>query len=255
MATGARIHLAQIGWVRPLPPPEVIPLVPIAAAEVPCSSLPRTRTVGLIVGGQTNAANGSATVPERARPGVYAVHEGRCYAISGPLPGGEGDGTSMWTLLADKIIGQGLADSVILAPAVVGGTVIEAFARGGHHHEKVLAAATDLMRLTMPTAFLWQHGETDGQRGTPEAYYRTYFDSMVAGLRSIGFKGPVLAAKSTRCRPTYSPAVRAVQEGGPDTDVLADLFRSDGCHLNAMGRNAAADLWLQALVAHIAYER
>lgn len=247
IALGVRDQLAELGIVRPLPPKQTVAPVELAPDAVPC---PTGRILSLVVAGQSNAANAAPRSREPSDPRIVVFHRGRCWAGVDPLPGATGVGASIWTALAHLIVPK--YDAIILAPAAVGGTPIDQFARGGHHHETVVMAATGLQKIgSPPSAILWQHGETDAMRGTPKDYYQTYLASLVSGLRRAGIIAPVLVARSSRCGAIYSPAVRAAQMEwpGPDTDLLGAAYRQDGCHFNNAGRHMAAKLWFDALQA------
>jgi hypothetical protein len=229
--------------------------------EVEREVLAGKRVIVALVIGQSNAGNSGESAVD-AGDGVYAFHEGRIYTARDPLPGATGSGGTVWTRLGPKLLERGVADAVVFAPVVVGGTPIERWAPGGDLHPTILSAVDALFRAGLPpTHILWHQGESDADRDTPADRYVERFQSILQALRERGADAPAYVALATHCRlHRPDPAIRQAQRAlvdatagvfaGPDTDQLGYAYRYDGCHFTDEGLEAHADLWLAALEQH-----
>src|SRR4051812_46962204 len=89
------------------------------------TATPLTDTVVLLVMGQSNAANAGETLYATHCENTFNFYEGKLYPLADPLKGANGEGGSVWSRLADKIVENNIARTVIIAPCAVGGTRIE----------------------------------------------------------------------------------------------------------------------------------
>lgn len=222
------------------------------------AQLPATRRLVVVVLGQSNAANyGSA--PRYAGPGVYVFAADKLYAARDPLPGGDGDGGSIWTRLGSRLIASGAYDAVVFAVVARGSRQVDDFIMGGTEFTRMEESFAQLAHANLaPTAILWQQGETEGSN--PVANGLRYHAALADIAAACHRKFPAalfLVAQSTRLAATPSnESIRLAQASiakmpgcaaGPDLDALDDAFRSDGTHFNDRGLSAAADLWMEAL--------
>jgi hypothetical protein len=212
-----------------------------------------------LVFGQSNAANFGET-RRKANANVFVFHNGKLTRASDPLPGANGNGGSVWTRLGDKIVSAGWYDQVIFVPAAVGGTEIAEWTPETMKWfpliEKAIVGAQS--RGLRFTHLLWHQGESDAYLKIHPTDYRLRFHSILRRLRELGVNAPVFVAQATRCGEYgESKDIRWVQRDmvnhdlgiwqGPDTDALGAESRYDGCHFNARGLDAHADLWLEYL--------
>lgn len=239
------------------PPATAGSLLQPAAAATPVKST-RPRQMVALVFGQSNAANfgeGRYT----AGPAVYNLADGRLYRARDPLRGANGETGSVWGRLADKLIAGKLYDSVILAPVAVGGTEIARWAPDGDLHKLVLKAIEGAQKRKLKfTHLLWHQGESDAVLFTSQQDYQARFRAMLASIRQHGVDAPVFVAVATRCgKYPVSPDIQQAQQGlvdpsqgiypGPNTDLLDETWRYDGCHFSTAGLDMHANLWLQQL--------
>jgi hypothetical protein len=233
------------------------PALPRASEEVACPGSSSARPpVVLLILGQSNAANHSYT---RGRSSYGALwFDGRCYAITDPLAGATGTGGSIWSALALSTGANSGQRDLMLVVQAVDATRVSDWLGPGSISDR-LASTLDALRAQRlaVSAVLWQQGEADAREGTSNEVYAAALTILIHRLRDHGISGPVLLARSTRCRNAGSEDIRravarvAQKEPdvflGPDTDALGDEFRSDGCHFNDAGRQRVADAWLKVL--------
>ena len=206
--------------------------------------------------GQSNAANHAAS-RYVAGPRVAVLDGGACLPARDPLPGGDGEGGSLWAPLAQAWTGSGGSRRVLLGVTAKGATAVAEWQPGGTLHDRALAAADGLRRRGFRvTRILWVQGEADAILGTSgEAYGK----ALTAALQPLHERtgAPVYIAAVSRCGDASSPAVRAAQNrvvaahawalAGPDLDRIGPEQRHERCHFAPDGQAEAVRLWLAAL--------
>ena len=221
------------------------------------SEAPR-RMVGLILG-QSNVAN-HGPKPADAGPGVSVLADGVLRPARDPLPGASGDGGSVWTRLAPKLIAAGLFDEIVLVPAAAGGTAMADWAPGGACHDRIVAALAEVAAAGLEVSHVfWHQGERDTLLQTPGRHYRRDFLALVETLRGRGVSAPIILCIASYRFGATNAEVRAVQQAmadpaagivaGPDTDTLGPELRYDDCHFNARGQEAFAVLLFDSVKA------
>ncbi len=226
-------------------------------------------TAVLLVMGQSNAANFGATRYSASCSNAYNFYNGELYPLADPLKGAKGDKGSVWSRLGDLLIQQGLAHVVIIAPVSIGGTSIQQWIPGSINNHLIVEAVEALRSKKLHiTHVLWHQGESNNSalldmntdRANAEIY-RQDFLLLVEQLRSLEIDAPVFPAIATSCAslPQDTILARIQRElasdslgifNGPDTDLLGDAFRSDGCHFNDKGLYQHALLWSNILLTH-----
>jgi peptidoglycan/LPS O-acetylase OafA/YrhL len=221
--------------------------------QVPCVSangLSHTRM--LIVLGQSNAASHATLVPNEKTTRTF--FQGSCSESTDPMPGTTGAGASIWSAVSNKLAVTFPENSFVIAPLAVGSTRISDWLVKGKLHSQFQQQLEDAQKSQIPiVAVLWQQGEADSLDGTAANKYKADLLQLRGVLNTAGIVAPLIVAKSTYCaHHDYGPIRRAVDAVvnpdlgirlGPDTDQLREEFRKDGCHFNAAGRLAAAELW------------
>jgi hypothetical protein len=189
-------------------------------------------------------------------------------------------GQSFALPLASALIDGGLYERVLLVPIAVSGTLIEQWipspprTPGAAFFNRFLAAIDLLERTGLrPTFILWHQGEgnsgaptaldlsssltPDLARATTLSWMRNLFH-IVAALRDRGVTAPIFVAKATVCgHPKPSAHIRQAQASvvdpawrilpGPDTDMIGQALRSDGCHFSHEGNLMHAQKWYESL--------
>ena len=118
--------------------------------------------------GQSLAANGAMPREPRfkARHGAVNFFDGKCYRAEDPLLGGGGDGNAIWTILADRLIGQGGYNSAVAAVFAEGGTTVEDWAFYPAYVQRAAAIDAQMRKAGLHlSAVLWMQGEEDFFRG------------------------------------------------------------------------------------------
>lgn len=229
--------------------------------EISCGELLAQRPIVLLALGQSNAGNHGEAKAGVAEPVNLAV-DGKCFRTIDPLPGGTGQGGSIWQRLPRQL--QSLQNSsrpVVLSVLAIDSTSISDWTGAGSSLRSRLAAhIASLIRTGMrPDFVLWQQGEADARLGTSASDYSAGLDRLANQLEEAGASAPILLARSTLCRSAPSVVLRqAIEEKvrsdsrfrlGPDTDVLAgDRYRV-GCHMAAEGLDGAAKMWATSIQA------
>jgi hypothetical protein len=217
--------------------------------------LPTARRLVIVVAGQSNAANYGESRRAAGAP-VLAFSEGKFFAAVDPLPGGDGDGGSVWSRLGARLAMTGAYNSIVFAVVARGGARASDWAPGGGQHLRLMTTLYALKTAGLAADFiLWQQGETEArdEAGTGIDYVRA-LDAVRTSCREVFPQAVFLAATATRNGDTATnEQVRLAQQAkspvGPDLDTLGDGYRRDGVHFNDRGLNAAASLWLDALHA------
>ena len=215
--------------------------------------------------GQSLAANGAMPREPRfkARHGAVNFFDGKCYRAEDPLLGGGGDGNAIWTILADRLIGQGGYNSAVAAVFAEGGTTVEDWAFYPAYVQRAAAIDAQMRKAGLHlSAVLWMQGEEDSFPGrTTSQQYVDRFRTFASALRAHGIFAPIYVAEETRCASWPIEPIASAQRRlpdftdldirrGPNIDKLGFGLRYDGCHLIAPeGTKAAADLWFDVLTA------
>jgi lysophospholipase L1-like esterase len=208
--------------------------------------------------GQSNSANYGE---ERYVPigPVYDVFDGKCFLAQDPLLGSDGDGGSVWSRLADRLIAHGDAPAVALVSFGVSASEIARWAPGGDLNERIAERFALLAELGLaPDVVLFHQGEMDAKQGTTSDDYSERLNAVIASVRRFGVEAPLLVAVASYCHGRTSENVTAAQEAavdlvrgiyaGANTDQLRGAtLRFDDCHFSTAGLERAADLWLDAL--------
>lgn len=227
----------------------------VRGTPVECSRLAAEKPLVLLALGQSNAANHGQRAAQR--PAVTLFHEGRCMRATDPLPGGTGDGASLWPDLIPL-----LAQPVLLSLLAVDATTIDDWTRLSSPIRHKLVTHLKAMRdeNLQPGLILWHQGEADAMRARSSDDYRKGLRELSSIFNQSGVAAPIVVAYSTVCRSKPDAAIRQAIDAemaadtrfrrGPDLDtLLGHVMRHDGCHFSAVGLERAAELWRAAVVA------
>lgn len=218
------------------------------------------RTLVAFTFGQSNAANSGGERHAAETDRVVNYWSGRFWRAADPLLGASGKQGSVWVDLGNRLVGQGLADRVVLVAAGVGGSSVRDWRPGGRLHGMLLERLQEARRDGLSiTHFLWHQGEADHPAVSPLSLdeYRQGLSEIIAVTKRY-FPGSVFfVAQASLCHQNPpSEALKQVQAGisrldgvylGPDTDTISTLDRHDDCHLSGRGLDKHAAGWLRAL--------
>lgn len=216
----------------------------------------------VVVLGQSNAGNHAdrADPAQPPVPMIPVLHEGGCGLSGAPLPGGTGDGGSLWPAVHQALGGRWQGRPIVWSVIAVEGTSLSDWNRPDSALRRYWQTQVDRIKGTHwpVAAVLWQQGEADARDRTAMAEYRDDLAALRTDMGMRGLRAPWYLARSTYCPPHDGGQVReAVREllaipdsgflPGPDTDSLSLPLRN-GCHFTAAGVTRAAALWAEALL-------
>lgn len=229
------------------------------------SELKSDSTIIILTLGQSNAANSSNSYYS-PKNNVLNYYNGQLYKAREPLIGAGGDGGSVWTILADKMIDGALCKKVIIIPIAVGSTNIENWARG-ECSIKLRNTLDDLNKHNIKLTYvLWHQGEANN--GTSKANYKKNLSIILKTIREKKQTAPFYCSIATYSflavtKPLGIDSViqNAQREfiyenknvlRGPNTDLLIyAIDRHDSQHFSQFGNFRYAELWLKAIKQHL----
>ncbi len=236
------------------------------ADTVACATFTRTRPLVLLVLGQSNAGNhGSLSASNDAPVAVFAG--AACALANDPLPGATSQGGSIWRHLPAMLSKEAAGRTVVLSVLAVDATSIDDWTRPGSAIAQRLVKQVQALKQAgmVPDLVLWQQGEADARAQTPASDYLVGLNRLATQLAEAGVPAPMLLALSTVCRSGPDAAVRsAIDQAvktnprflqGPDTDLLGEPYRRDGCHFNAEGLRLAAQAWATVISLRLSMVR
>jgi hypothetical protein len=219
-----------------------------------------------ITAGQSNSANyGRPRQSAKDDRVVYFNGTGFIQAKD-PIPGGCGNGGSIWPLLGDQIVkSQGIP--VCFRSASQMWTEVKSWLPGVKHKRyflyKNLVKCTGDFGKGGVRAVLWHQGESDTLVKTSAEKYCERLKTVIDSLnKDLGYKVPWFVAQASFHTGSKEPAQLEVVNGqqllwkkkiaykGPVTDdLLGKKYRSDGVHFNQLGLTTHAERWFKALSA------
>lgn len=225
-----------------------------------------SNNITLVFFGQSNFSNVNPTTFTPVNGAVYNFSpvDGAIYANGSPTIGtstGEPKGYGCTALrIADTLITNGNAGSVVVADSAIGGTTISpTWASDANHVISGTFAALKLQNLT-PAAVLFGQGESDTGGGTSQAAYAASLTSFIANVRATGYAGPIFIAHQSWNAGATSTNVTNAQDAavnhpsgiwaGPNADSITGTSRqADNTHFNDAGAATYAAAWITALHA------
>ena len=227
--------------------------------ERPCPAQAKGTGVILAIG-QSNVANHAVRrVTTRHGERVLSHFNGKCHISASPLLGATSDGGEFLTMLADRLVDEGVYGTVIIVSSGIGGTPIARWQRNGDLNEMLMAKLRDLSTKYIVTDVIWHQGESDVANATTAEAYTAAFASLVASLTENGVDAPIFTSVSTRCGTQWNAdnsiarAQRSLASDkrvhvAADTDaILALEDRDDTCHLSESGQRKVATAYARAI--------
>lgn len=279
----------QQGYV-PAAPNYIIPTLPATEGAPPKVVKVRSwdqGTLKLFVWGQSLAANaGYSRHTARNTDKAFVYSNGSYYLCSDPIIGAEGGGGSVWSRLADSILGRPInnltVSQVVIGCCAVGSTSITDWAPNGREAETLRRRLSDyIANVGQPTHLAYSQGESDVEMLSTEQWVDRW-QTMLASVRNVGCTSRIWTSIETVCnvrssrdpfdedviretpdsyikteigRQNIRSAQRLVGTLGPDTrsgpnlDLIDWHLRAcgDGCHFGERGLAVAAQAWATAL--------
>ncbi len=217
------------------------------------------RTAVIVVFGGSNAGNWTGQRVASASGRAFNYLDGRCYRAASPLLGADNTMGEYWTLLADRLVRDGLFDDVVLSVTSVGGSMASDWAPGGKLAGLMVKVSKEVLSQYRPTWIVWDMGEDDHLPGNDPIKFAGDYEKIIGTLRAAGLSAPVYLTLATKCLPDDYPwsadnaiarAERTLPARIPDLSIgvdrdalLTTLDRRDDCHLGASGAVKMADAW------------
>jgi hypothetical protein len=270
----------------------LIPAFPAAEDARPHSIEPEAFSKGtfkLFAWGQSIAANagyGRYAARNADKTCVYAG--GNFYPCSDPIVGSEGSGGSVWSRLADSLLGRPIDNStvrqVVIGCCAQGSTSITDWAPGGNQSGTLHRCLSDyIANVGQPTHLAYSQGESDVGTSSTEQWIDRW-QTMLVSVRNLGCTSKIWTSVETICnvrtaadpfdedvirrlpdsyvrieigRQNIRAAQRMVSTLGPDTrpgpnlDLIDWHLRAcgDGCHFGEDGLAMAAQAWAGVLTS------
>jgi len=215
--------------------------------EISCTHLNKSKTMVILAFGQAHAANSAEILYVPKQKSVYNIFNSKCYEAKDPLLGATATNEykgSVWTRLADKVIEEGLYESVVIKTVAVAGTSIASWTTEGkgygwgkqyhgNYHQRVLNAYTELKALELePTHICWVQGESDTTNKTTTLEYKKRFLNIRESLRKVGMTAPIYIAISSRDDKTFRLGEDVLTAQKELIDECEDLY--EGPNLNSI---------------------
>ena len=218
----------------------------------------RAKDVFILVVGQSISANCNQHLFKPV-PGVYQItKDGNKIIAEDPFEWGDCSQGSMWIPLGQKIIQNGLSDNVIFMPIGVGGTSVSDWEQGGRAFEMLSNAISIVKEKSISVDYLfWHQGSTDINMSS--IIYGRKLNSVLRNLKFSFQPKKIIISQHSRCGYAFDKKISRVQKiisnrhgyhffAGPDTNALGNEYRFDGCHLNKIGQEKMAELWLASMI-------
>jgi hypothetical protein len=250
LATGIALGIAvqRYGLVGKM---KELLLVPPQRSRSASRPDPAKRCLTLLCLGQSNAAN-FGDVRSSGGSGTFAFCQGKYFACDDPMPGAGGDGGSVWSRVASRVLFETGIDCCIVCDLAQGSTSIADWAPDGTLFNRAVSSAIQLQKDGFPiSAVVWHQGETDAELQTTTSQYHERLKQMIQRFRDFGIDAPIfvcIASRGSNGR-TFEP-VRLAQQSvvdagqriypGCDTDALDEHARWDRLHFNLRGLDAFA---------------
>ena len=222
------------------------------------------KTMVCLVIGQSNAAD-YGLGNYKCKNEVYNFYKGDLYKAKEPLLGADGDGSSVWTRVADMVIDSGLYSKAVIIPCAIGSTAVSCWSDGPCHEQllKTLRYLKD--KKVNPTHIFWLQGETDNFEGTTKEAYKKSLIKVIKTLRDNGIAAPFFTSITSyfpynKTPFGISPAIteaqrETIKEGinvkaGPNTDSInLAYYRQADLHFTEKGLDVLAYKWFVKIKA------
>ena len=195
----------------------------------------------IIVSGQSNSANFLKSF-KKYKNKHYNYFEGKCYALSNPVLGAEGEMSSIIPAIAENL---DIYENIIFITSGRGGYSIVKNDNKNFINYNVRALNELKKKNNYLRFFVWIQGESDIGNSNEyeksfERIYQTILDTQ-KNKKNI----ELIITQTTRCKNVEDKLLRDVQKAISlsknntleviNTDNLGNEFRYDDCHFNEIG--------------------
>lgn len=209
--------------------------------------------------GQSNSTNGGE-FGYVVKNGVFQFLLGETFLYEDPSLGVNGSGGSVWGMVGDKLIDNGIHEQVVFSNCGWGGKKIEEL-KEGHYFEYLVNNYNDLIKkFGRVDGILYHQGEGDNNPQGVKDYYNN-FSEFISNLKDEGINIPIYLSRVSLCGEKYPINNKLtnlqnqlindyeVIKEGPNTDLLSkknDRLK-DYCHFSLEGYDKFSDMWIESL--------
>ena len=208
--------------------------------------------------GQSNSTN-HGQIGYEVESNVYMFYNNNTFIYRDPSLGGTGLDGSVWGMVGDKLIEQGVYDEVIFSNCGWGGKSINELKKG-EIFEYLTENYTQLIeKFGRVDGILFHQGESDNVENGDKYYYDSFVE-FLENLESNKIQTKIYLSRVSYCGLRLkNDELTSVQNKliddfsnvleGPNTDLLTDKkYRlPDECHFSLEGYDKFSDMWVELL--------
>jgi len=210
--------------------------------------------------GQSNSVN-SGEYGYNVKEEVFQFLLGETFIYQDPSLGGTDYGGSVWGMVGDKLIKEGVYKQVIFSNCGWGGRKIEEL-KTDHYLEFLIQNYNGLIKkFGKVDGILFHQGESNNSSEGIKNYYID-FSEFVNNLKEEGIEIPIYLSRVSLCgekRPINKKLTNIQNQlikdfdlikEGPNTDLLSEKLdrKKDYCHFSLKGYDKFSDMWIKSLI-------
>ena len=209
--------------------------------------------------GQSNSTN-SGEYGYFVKNEVFQFLLGETFVYEDPSLGVTGSGGSVWGMVGDKLIENGIHEQVVFSNCGWGGTKIENL-KEGHYFEYLVNNYNNLIKkFGRVDGILFHQGEGNNSSEGIKNYYND-FSEFISNLNDRGINIPIYLSRVSLCgekKPINNKLTNIQNQliedfdmikEGPNTDLLSKKSErlKDYCHFSLEGYDKFSDMWVELL--------
>ena len=212
--------------------------------------------------GQSNSVN-SGELGYVVKNNVYQSLFGQTYVYRDPSLGVNGNKGSVWGMVGDKLIDNGIYDNVVFSNCGYGGKRISDL-----NSEPIISFLVNnykslINKFGKVDGILFHQGEADNNLSGTKKYY-IEFVKFLEILMNNGIEIPIYLSRVSSCEPGTKTNYELINiqnklindfeiiKKGPNTDLLVGKkYRHYGCHFSLEGFNIFSDMWIHYIIKEI----
>lgn len=209
--------------------------------------------------GQSNSVN-HGQIGYDVKNSVLMFFENKTYKYKDPSLGGTGYDGSVWGMVGDKLVDNGIYDQVVFSNCGWGGKSIKEL-KEGHLYDYLVENYNQLKeKFGRVDGILFHQGESDNNESGHDYYYDSFVE-FLNNLKSEGIDTKIYLSRVSYChpsRPTNNKLISVQNKiiedfsnvyEGPNTDLITERkYRlPDDCHFSIEGYRRFSDMWIESL--------
>ncbi|MFV8224371.1 sialate O-acetylesterase [Christiangramia aquimixticola] len=209
--------------------------------------------------GQSNSAN-HGQIGYKVKNDVYQFYDYTVYGYQDPSLGASGDAGSVWGMVGDKLILQGIHDKVIFSNNGWQGKSIKELNTSPYFSYLLNSYNQLINKYGRVDAILFHQGEINHKSKYGNENYYKEFHLFLKKLQKEGIEIPIYLSRTSICNTGSDRFLTGIQSKiindfemvyeGPDTDKLFDSkYRlPDNCHFSMLGFEKFSDMWVKSIM-------